>query len=385
MFAAQRIPAGPAPPRKRNPAPPSHHDFHTSIPSLSVSSRAPQKPATPAESALPQNTAHHFANPIESTPFFQFSPNFAKLASVTLASTTFTNRAPCKPIRMNTSARHHQAPKRASIITSSYKTTYAKTSNAWSYHLTHDSARYSRRRHFPNSLLPYLLTSHLQSSFFQHRRDLRILHEHLPHQPAAVILDHYRDRRLVQSHVDRRDPILLCVERVARAVNVPEPRAILAIKVLQRRQRSFRRVGKGSQRTRRRHDAAVIVRVRRAGVVALRTVRRRQSPGIRTVPFEMFRIRDAVRQIDARCVAIILKIIREAIRGRVGIESQEGIVLEKERLQVCPSHIQFNSEILFPVGVAIPRRRIVRARTYRRMHLIGPPRVIQIRRNRMRW
>src|SRR5271165_5102859 len=385
MFAAKSILAGPPPLCKRHPAPRKDHDFPTSILRLSVPSRAPQKPVTPAESALPQNQTCRLLTPIESTPFFHFLPNFIKLASVTLASTTFTNRAPCKPIRMNTSAKRHQAAKRASIITSSYKTTYAKTSNAWSYHFSHDSARNSRRRHFPNSLLPYLPTSHLQSSFFQHRRHLRILHEHLPHQPAAVILDHYRDRRLVQSHVDRRDPILLCIERVARAVNVPEPRAVLAIKMFQRRQRSFRRVRKGSQRTRRHHDAAVIVRVRRAGIVALRTVRRRQSPGIRAVLFEMFRIGDAVRQIDARCVAIILKIIREAVRGRMRIESQERILLEKERLQVRPAHVQFNSEILSPVGVAIPRRRIVRARTNRRVHLIGPPGVIQIRRNRMRW
>src|SRR5271165_71205 len=187
MFAAQRIPAGPAPPRKRNPAPPPHHDFHTSIPSLSVSSRAPQKPVTPVESALPQDPTHRFVTPIESTPFFHFLPNFIKLTPVTPVSTTLTNRAPCKPCRMNTSAKRHQAPKRASIITNSYKTTYAKTSNAWSYHSSHDSARNSRGRHFPSSLLRHLITSHFQSRFSQHRRNLRILHEHLPHQPAAVI------------------------------------------------------------------------------------------------------------------------------------------------------------------------------------------------------
>src|SRR5271165_3120623 len=83
MFAAKRISARPAPPRKRNPAPPSHHDFHTSIPSLSVPSRAPQKPVTPAESALPQNQTCRLLTPIESTPFFHFLPNFIKLAPVT--------------------------------------------------------------------------------------------------------------------------------------------------------------------------------------------------------------------------------------------------------------------------------------------------------------
>src|SRR5271166_4564164 len=176
MFAAQRIPAGPAPPRKRNPAPPPHHDFHTSIPSLSVPSRAPQKPVPPAESALPQNQTCRLLTPIESTPFFHFLPNFIKLTPVTPVSTTLTNRAPCKPCRMNTSAKHPEAPKRTGIVTNSYTTTYAKTSNAWSYHFSHNSARNSRRRHFPSSLLRHLITSHFQSRFSQHRRNLRILH-----------------------------------------------------------------------------------------------------------------------------------------------------------------------------------------------------------------
>src|SRR5271165_6492728 len=245
MFAAKSILAGPPPLCKRHPAPRKDHDFPTSILRLSVPSRAPQKPVTPAESALPQNQTCRLLTPIESTPFFHFLPNFIKLTPVTPVSTTLTNRAPCKPCRMNTSAKHPEAPKRTGIVTNSYTTTYAKTSNAWSYHFSHNSARNSRRRHFPNSLLPYLPTSHLQSSFFQHRRHLRILHEHLPHQPRAVILDHYRDGGLVQSHVNRRHPIFLRVERVARPVNVPEPRAVLAIKMFQRRQRSFRRVGKG--------------------------------------------------------------------------------------------------------------------------------------------
>src|SRR5271165_3120625 len=144
------------------------------------------------------------SNPNRINTIFPFFTKFHQTRSRNPVSTILTNPAPCKPCRMNTSAKHHQVPKRASIITNSYKTTYAKTSNAWSYHFSHDSARNSRRRHFPNSLLPYLLTSHLQSSFFQHRRHLRILHEHLPHQPRAVILDHHRDRRLVQSHINRR-------------------------------------------------------------------------------------------------------------------------------------------------------------------------------------
>ncbi len=42
-----------------------------------------------------------------------------------------------------------------------------------------------------------------KTDFLQHRLDLRIRHEQLPHQPGPVVLDHDGDRRLVQPHKDR--------------------------------------------------------------------------------------------------------------------------------------------------------------------------------------
>src|SRR5207248_7945386 len=57
-----------------------------------------------------------------------------------------------------------------------------------------------------------------RSELAQHRADFRIRHEVLPHEPAPVVFNHDDDWRLIQSHVDRRDPVGSRIERVARPV-----------------------------------------------------------------------------------------------------------------------------------------------------------------------
>src|SRR5258706_12936090 len=78
----------------------------------------------------------------------------------------------------------------------------------------------------------------------EHRLDLRVRHEQLPDQPAAIILDHYGNRSLVEAHVDGRKPIAAFVEGVSRSVNSPRAVPQVPIEVLERRHRRARRVRK---------------------------------------------------------------------------------------------------------------------------------------------
>src|SRR5271165_633957 len=101
--------------------------------------------ATPLESALPRNPTSPPTNPIESTRFFTVVHTFAKSVSVTLAFSTLTKHTPRNPIRMNTSTKNHVRPKPLYPATNSYKTIYANTSTARSYHFTHNSSVHFRR------------------------------------------------------------------------------------------------------------------------------------------------------------------------------------------------------------------------------------------------
>src|SRR5271165_6040411 len=140
MYAAKPTAnfACPILPNRPIPAPP---DFLVSL-------------ATPLESALPENAKQHSVSPIESTRFFQFSPFCANCAPVTHAFATLTKHTPCKPIKMNTSGKHHRAATLPVHSTNSYKTTYTRFSVTWSDHFAHSFA----------ALHPYFLTLYFQPS-----------------------------------------------------------------------------------------------------------------------------------------------------------------------------------------------------------------------------
>ena len=61
----------------------------------------------------------------------------------------------------------------------------------------------------------------LESDFSQHRLNFGISHELLPDQAGPIVLDHHNDRGLIQSHIDRRNPVLARVEGIARSIDIP--------------------------------------------------------------------------------------------------------------------------------------------------------------------
>ena len=104
----------------------------------------PLSTLNPLESALPQNQISCFANPIESTPFFQIVPIRAKFASVTPAYATFTEYAPRNPFRMNTCTKHQVATPRPNHVTNSCEAVYLEMNATWSDHSTHVAEQNSR-------------------------------------------------------------------------------------------------------------------------------------------------------------------------------------------------------------------------------------------------
>src|SRR5271156_1684175 len=126
----------------------------------------------PVESALPQNQISHFANPIESTPFFQIAPFRTNSAPVTPAYTTLTKHIPRNPIRMNTSAKHQGAPLLAGRLTILYSTCCTDTGSALAHqqrdcsHTSHAlSSSVRRRNSCPSEISPQASCSsqHLSS------------------------------------------------------------------------------------------------------------------------------------------------------------------------------------------------------------------------------
>src|SRR5271165_2578767 len=102
---------------------PSNQIFPNRLHSSQILGLSEEYSVTLLESALARNPTSHLASPIESIRFFWLSPIFARLASVSPASTTLTESAPRKPSRMNTSAKHHHAGSRASRLTGFYSIT----------------------------------------------------------------------------------------------------------------------------------------------------------------------------------------------------------------------------------------------------------------------
>src|SRR5271155_2103010 len=123
------------------------HLSRDSLPNSSVV-RPSRQALSPLESALPQNQLHHFATPIESTPFSKIAPIPTNSALVTPAFTTLTKHTPRNPIRMNTSAKHQVAPPPSSKTTHLYSTCYAKM-RTLSYRLKNDIAHPPSTRYPP--------------------------------------------------------------------------------------------------------------------------------------------------------------------------------------------------------------------------------------------
>src|ERR1700733_3355948 len=130
-----------------------------------------------------------------------------------------------------------------------------------------------------------------------HLRDLRIGHERFPDQPSALVLNHDRHRRLIQTHSDSRIPILLLVERVAKSVDVPNLSSQITVEMLESEHGLLGSVSKGADGSSR-CDRAIVGVEGFVFVIVPRAVDRGQTPGIRAVAFEMAGIRYAVRLAD---------------------------------------------------------------------------------------
>ena len=191
--------------------------------------------------------------------------------------------------------------------------------------------------------------------------DLRILHEVFPHEPCPAVFDHDLDWRLVQSHEDRRDPVLIVVERVAETVFAPELRATVTVKVLERGKRFVRRVRVRRQGTGRCDGAVVLAISGFVRQVPKWIVARREAPRIRTVTGVLAGIHDAVLPADASDVAIIDEVVGVAIRKSVRIKSHKRIVSEEQRAAKTLANIKPDPIVGVPVGVATPQRPLYAA------------------------
>ena len=96
------------------------------------------------------------------------------------------------------------------------------------------------------------------------------------------------------------------IERIARAVDVPELRAEVAIVVLERGHRGLGSVGERRQRSSRYQGSAIVRGIRRMRDVTLRAVARRQPPGIGAVAVEVLGICYRIRTIYQSDVAVVL-------------------------------------------------------------------------------
>src|ERR1700676_453214 len=93
----------------------------------------------------------------------------------------------------------------------------------------------------------------------EHRFDLWVGHEQLPDQSGAIVLDHYGNWSLVESHINGRKPIAAFVEGVYRPVNSPRTVPQVTIEVLECRHRRFRRVRKRSECASGSHGAIIVL------------------------------------------------------------------------------------------------------------------------------
>src|SRR5690606_30346294 len=63
----------------------------------------------------------------------------------------------------------------------------------------------------------------------QRRLDFLVRHEQLPDEPSAMVLDHHRDRCLIERHIGFFEPVLRFVEAVVKTVNAPDLRTQVAV------------------------------------------------------------------------------------------------------------------------------------------------------------
>src|SRR5271156_1778810 len=145
----------------------------------------------PLESALPQNQTSPSANPIESTPFFQFAQFSTDFAPATPAFTTLTKHTPRNPIRMNTYTKHQVALPHASISTNSYNTLYRKTRTTRSCHFPRSTPSHTSplpRAKNKSNLSPNSSSIHalrIRSGRLAEEHHLRQIHRGRPPTAAA--------------------------------------------------------------------------------------------------------------------------------------------------------------------------------------------------------
>src|SRR5271166_4992970 len=89
---------------------------------------------TSLESALPRNYARDSVTHLQSTRFLRKMPFPPNSVSVSPAFTTLASTPSCKPIRMNTSAKHAQAPVANIPIIYSHSESYVDHDHNWSDH-----------------------------------------------------------------------------------------------------------------------------------------------------------------------------------------------------------------------------------------------------------
>ena len=152
---------------------------------------------------------------------------------------------------------------------------------------------------------------------FEHGCDFGVRHEVLPNKTGAIVFDHHYDGRLIQSHVNGRDPVGSGIDGVAEAVDAPHGVAEVTVVVLERGHGGFRRVRERCECSSGSDVADVIGFVWGLGRVSARAVARSETPRIGTVAGVVRWIRGRIRAIDESDVPIVIEVrSREAIVER---------------------------------------------------------------------
>src|SRR5258708_6110888 len=66
------------------------------------------------------------------------------------------------------------------------------------------------------------------------------------------------------------------------------------------------------------------------GVVSLIVVAGRKAPAVRTIPFKMMGVADAILPVDQGMIAVLLPVIGVPILQSVGAQAKKGIMREKK-------------------------------------------------------
>jgi hypothetical protein len=194
-----------------------------------------------------------------------------------------------------------------------------------------------------------------------------------------VILDHHRDRRLVQAHVDRGDPSHRTVDGIAKPEFSPQRLSQITVIVAECGHGSFRSVRKRRERTRGRDRAVVALAFGLVRRVPPWIIARGEPPRMLAIPPVFVGVRDRVSQIDARDGPIVIEVAGPAIGELPRVETEERIVSEEQRTAGTDAHGQRDAMISVAVAVAIALRRLAPAAAvpYCPVRLTRPAGVIQ--------